>query len=201
MRLSSANIILVLLGISWVYRTRYGPTETRYLYKVTYGSVLDLADGNDWASDLRVQCLVDAIWMSSNGGSYSKSPVTPTPSSLFQLLFTMGYLRFLCQINPPPPEWSVDDISDLSGKVFVVTGGNSGIGKETCKQLLLKNAKVYLAARSETKAKAAIAELEEQTGRKAIFHGLDLGDLDAVEKSAWEFLAYVFPTIVHPVAL
>ena len=82
----------------------------------------------------------------------------------------------------------MDVISDLSGKVFVVTGGNSGIGKETYKQFLPKNAKVYLAARSEPKAQATLEELEEQTGRKAIFLKLDLGDLDSTKKSAQEFL-------------
>ncbi|KAF9783414.1 NAD(P)-binding protein [Thelephora terrestris] len=92
------------------------------------------------------------------------------------------------QVFPPSPQWSVDEISDLSGKVFIVTGGNSGVGKETCKQLLLKNAKVYLATRSESKAQAALEELEKETGKKALFHKLDLGDLDATKKSAKEFL-------------
>lgn len=95
------------------------------------------------------------------------------------------------QFCPPSPQWSVDKISDLSGKVFIVTGGNAGIGKETCKQLLLKNAKVYLVARSESKAQAALDELEKETGKKAIFHKLDLSDLDAIKESAREFLEYV----------
>jgi len=102
------------------------------------------------------------------------------------------FSTFLRQLYPPTPEWSVDAIPDLSGKVFIVTGGNAGIGRETCKQLLLKNAKVYLAARSESKAQAALDELEKETGKKAIFHRLDLGDLDATKKSAQEFLEYVF---------
>jgi retinol dehydrogenase-12 len=97
----------------------------------------------------------------------------------------------LRQMYPPSPKWTVDKIPDLSGKVFIVTGANTGIGKETCKQLLLKNAKVYLAARSESKAQAALEELEKQTGKKAIFHHLDLSDLDATKKSAQEFLTYV----------
>ena len=94
----------------------------------------------------------------------------------------------LRQIYPPTPKWSVDKIPDLPEKVFIVTGGNTGIGKETCKQLLLKNAKVYLAARSEPKAQTAIDELEKETGKKAIFLKLDLSDLDATKKSAQEFL-------------
>lgn len=29
---------------------------------------------------------------------------------------------------PPRPEWSVDEISDQTGKVYLITGGTSGLG-------------------------------------------------------------------------
>jgi retinol dehydrogenase-12 len=72
----------------------------------------------------------------------------------------------------------------------VVSGGNTGIGEETVKALLNHNAKVYLAARSATKANAAIAGLKQQTGKEAIFLQLDLSDIPSVRKSAKEFLSY-----------
>jgi len=72
----------------------------------------------------------------------------------------------------------------------MVAGGNAGIGKETVKVLLSHNAKVYLAARSASKANAAIAELKAETGKEAIFLQLDLSDIPAVRKSAKEFLSY-----------
>ncbi|KAJ7182289.1 NAD(P)-binding protein [Mycena crocata] len=81
------------------------------------------------------------------------------------------------------------DIPDLSGKITLVTGGNTGIGYETVKQLLLKNAKVYLAARSPEKAAAAIKKLEQETKRTAIFLQLDLADLSSVRKAAESYLA------------
>ncbi|KAJ7114942.1 NAD-P-binding protein [Mycena epipterygia] len=81
------------------------------------------------------------------------------------------------------------DVPDLSGKIILVTGGNSGIGYETVKVLLLKNATVYLAARSPAKAKEAISQLEVETSKRAEFLELDLADLRSVRKAGEDFLA------------
>ncbi|KAJ7624061.1 hypothetical protein DFH06DRAFT_1230305 [Mycena polygramma] len=94
----------------------------------------------------------------------------------------------LARISPPKfrPE---RDMPDLSGKVVIVTGGNTGIGYQTVKQLLLKNAKVYLAARSPEKAAAAIKSLEAETKKLPIFLELDLADLKKVRQTAETFLS------------
>ncbi|KZW00579.1 NAD(P)-binding protein [Exidia glandulosa HHB12029] len=93
------------------------------------------------------------------------------------------------QALPPKPHWTAKDIPDLSGKVAIVTGANVGIGKETAKELLVHGAKVYVAARSRTKAEAAIADLKGETGKDALFLELDLSDLVAVKRAAETFSA------------
>ncbi|KAF9013216.1 NAD(P)-binding protein [Cyathus striatus] len=102
----------------------------------------------------------------------------------------MGLMySLLSQAFPPKPTFTVDSIPDLTGKVVIVTGANTGVGKETAKRqaLLLHNAKVYVAARSQEKAEEAIKELKEQTGKEGIFLKLDLADLASIKKAADEF--------------
>jgi len=50
-------------------------------------------------------------------------------------------------------------MTDLTGKVVVITGGNSGIGKETAVGLARMGAHVVIAARNAKKAAAAVKEV------------------------------------------
>ncbi|KAF4578535.1 hypothetical protein EYR36_000342 [Pleurotus pulmonarius] len=92
-------------------------------------------------------------------------------------------------IFPGKPKFSVDEIPDLTGRVIIVTGANTGIGKETVKALLAHNAKVYIAARNEEKTRAAIQDLKAATGKEAYYLHLDLADLKAIKQAAAEFLS------------
>ncbi|KAF4617329.1 hypothetical protein D9613_006135 [Agrocybe pediades] len=99
-----------------------------------------------------------------------------------------SFLSFLKETFPPKAKFSVDDIPDLTGQVMVVTGANTGIGKETAKVLLAHNAKVYIACRSEPKALEAIADLKARTGKDSIdFLKIDLSDLKSIKEAAEEF--------------
>lgn len=104
----------------------------------------------------------------------------------------------IAQSFPPKSRFNIDEIPDLSGKVAVVTGGYTGVGKETTFALLRRNAKVYVAGRTPEKAEKAIAELKERTGKVAIFLDLDLASLDSIRRAASDFKGYVSSIIVQP---
>lgn len=71
-------------------------------------------------------------------------------------------------------------------KTILITGANSGIGKDAARQFGLKTEteKVYLGCRNQSRAEAAKKQLEEATGR-SIFEILliDVSDLDSVRKA------------------
>ncbi len=56
--------------------------------------------------------------------------------------------------------WTPDALPSLSGKTFIVTGGNSGLGLEAAKILSRKGGRVVITARSEAKAQGALDEIK-----------------------------------------
>ncbi|KAH9926590.1 uncharacterized protein BXZ73DRAFT_102850 [Epithele typhae] len=56
------------------------------------------------------------------------------------------------------------DLPDWTGKVAIVTGGNYRIGYGSVGHLARGGARVYIGARSEARAKAAIVRLHAETG-------------------------------------
>ncbi len=80
-------------------------------------------------------------------------------------------------------------IGDLDGRTFLVTGANSGIGRETAIELAGRGARVFLAGRSEQATRTVIDEIAAQTGNSSLeFLSLDLGNLASVRACADEFL-------------
>jgi NAD(P)-dependent dehydrogenase (short-subunit alcohol dehydrogenase family) len=78
-------------------------------------------------------------------------------------------------------------MSDLSGHNVVITGANTGIGKETVRALARRGAHVILACRSEDKTRPVIDELAaENATAKLEFLALDLADLASVRTCAAE---------------
>ena len=76
---------------------------------------------------------------------------------------------------------------DLTGKVAVVTGCNTGIGLKTAKMLCEAGAHVVMACRSKERAKPALAEVTAAGGSAEIM-ALDLGDAPTIKAFATAFL-------------
>jgi NAD(P)-dependent dehydrogenase (short-subunit alcohol dehydrogenase family) len=81
-------------------------------------------------------------------------------------------------------------LGDLDGRTFLITGANSGIGKETARALAGRGGRVFLACRSQESGRRAIDEIAGETRSRSLeLLSLDLGDLESVRRCAEAFLA------------
>jgi NAD(P)-dependent dehydrogenase (short-subunit alcohol dehydrogenase family) len=81
--------------------------------------------------------------------------------------------------------WTAARIKDQSGRSFVVTGANSGLGFETARQLAAHGARVMLTSRSKAKGQAAADRIKSESPDALVeFRVLDLADLDSVRAFA-----------------
>ncbi|NWV98103.1 RDH12 dehydrogenase, partial [Machaerirhynchus nigripectus] len=77
----------------------------------------------------------------------------------------------------------------LEGKVVIITGANTGIGKETARDLAQRG-KVIIACRDTAKGEAAASEIQAETGnQQVIVKKLDLADTKSIREFAEKFLA------------
>jgi NAD(P)-dependent dehydrogenase (short-subunit alcohol dehydrogenase family) len=73
----------------------------------------------------------------------------------------------------------------LKGKTVVITGANTGIGKETALDLATRGARVIMACRNLIKAEAALKEVVEKSRNKdVVVKHLDLASLKSVRDFA-----------------
>lgn len=87
-------------------------------------------------------------------------------------------------------KWTTNNIPNLSGKVIIVTGGNSGIGFETTKELARKGAHTILACRSMEKGDDAAQRIRAEIPNARLEPMvLDLGSLKSVRAFANIFKA------------
>jgi NAD(P)-dependent dehydrogenase (short-subunit alcohol dehydrogenase family) len=77
------------------------------------------------------------------------------------------------------------DVPDQTGKYAVVTGANSGTGKEAVRRLAGAGARVVMAVRTPSKGEAARAEILAQYPQAQLeIRRIDLADLDSVREFA-----------------
>ncbi|EAQ87164.1 hypothetical protein CHGG_03783 [Chaetomium globosum CBS 148.51] len=98
----------------------------------------------------------------------------------------------LAQFFPPKPTFTEANVPPQDGKVFIVTGGASGIGLELSKMLYQKGGRVYIAGRSEEDAQRAIQTIQAavpspSASAALIFLHLDLSDLTTIKTAVAAF--------------
>jgi len=82
-------------------------------------------------------------------------------------------------------KWSIDDIADQTGKIVLVTGGNSGLGLESVRALANKGAEVIMASRSVERGEAAKDSLGPTSGSIHVMQ-LDLQNFESINLFANE---------------
>lgn len=96
----------------------------------------------------------------------------------------LGFLA-RCRVD----DWDTTN-DDLSGRVIVVTGATSGLGKCAAERLAGLGATVVVVGRSEDRNAATADELAETTGSNTVTHAAcDTGDLDQVRELAERILS------------
>lgn len=88
-------------------------------------------------------------------------------------------------------KWSTGKVYDdtvMSGKVVIVTGGNSGIGYATALELAKRGAKVILGCRDNKKGVRAVERIKKRSKNTSVRHiHLDLASLASVRAFVAEF--------------
>ncbi|MET8685552.1 SDR family NAD(P)-dependent oxidoreductase [Streptomyces sp. NPDC004732] len=96
------------------------------------------------------------------------------------------------------PSWDVHRLPRADGSVFLVTGGNAGIGYFVAEQLSATGATVVLGSRSPAKAEAAMASIRARVdGARVRAVRLDLADLSSLPSAVESLEVARLDAVVH----
>lgn len=76
----------------------------------------------------------------------------------------------------------------IDGKIVIITGANSGIGKETAIDLARRGGKIYIACRDIKRGEDALIEIREKSGSTNVhFLQMDLASMDSIREFSRRF--------------
>lgn len=102
----------------------------------------------------------------------------------FLLSSTFAASAVLAQ-SPPKPDWGLADMPSQEGRIFLVTGGTSGMGYEDAKALAASGARVVIAARNPQRGQEATDRIRQEVPDARVqFERFDLADLSSVRALA-----------------
>ncbi|CAL8087259.1 unnamed protein product [Orchesella dallaii] len=104
-----------------------------------------------------------------------------TPYQLAYFLFEYIFAHIVELFRGPPPRTE----DNVDGKVVVVTGANSGLGKYTAEEMAKRGAVVIMGCRNMTTGQEAQNEIKEKSGSNTIeLYSLDLSDMTSIRSFA-----------------
>jgi len=149
---------------------------TVYLFLLAFGEI-------SWDSktfDLLKRTALLGAWIASTNNS-------PFLISLSLITSTYFIIQTRRSIAGPVPVFE-----DSSSQVILVTGANTGIGKETVRQLAARGATVILACRNESKARQAMRDIQASLPpplkeNQLLFLQCDLSSFQSVRQAVTDF--------------
>lgn len=88
-------------------------------------------------------------------------------------------------------KWTAENISDIEGKIVLITGANSGLGFEASLALAKKRATVVMACRNAAKGEEALQQIKRDVpDAQLVVESLDLASLQSIQTFATKFTSH-----------
>lgn len=116
---------------------------------------------------------------------YARNQVKQLPT-----IMSVSFSTIWTQFYPPRGSLNESNFPSQAGKVFIVTGGSSGIGYALTRILYGAGGKVYMLTRSKERAAEAIAKIKAcyaKAGKDAAGEGKQLGSINFIQMELMDF--------------
>lgn len=125
-----------------------------------------------------------------NGAAADSGVVANLVDKIVETPIVPSFTRVGYDVRKRLESWTSLDGYDLEGKVVVVTGATSGLGRAAATQLARCGATLILVGRSEQRNTKVVDEIVAETGNRSISEvAADMGDYDQVRALAARVLA------------
>jgi len=98
---------------------------------------------------------------------------------IFMFLYLMTWYLRRAKYSKP---------TKINGKVVIITGANTGLGKANAIDLAKRGGKIYIACRDKSRGEAALKEIKQDSGSENVhFIQLDLASLESIREFSKKF--------------
>lgn len=110
-------------------------------------------------------------------------------ASLVGFVILVALCLYLLSLWMKGPTKGTDNPKSMDGKVVVITGANTGIGKVTATDMAKRGARVIILCRDMTRAGEAVTDIKQESGSDKVgMEKLDLASLQSVRECAQKLL-------------